>query len=177
MAVTPTAAPNRLRNVFIAGIVIGIVGSFLFSLILPNSNVSSADIKKVNDRLDVIEAKLTTPTPTPVASSAPDAASATISKINKNPTTFIGQTVSVSGKMNSAHQGVGFIALDNDGTFLWVHFKDKLPTGTVTVKGKVTELKDQITQWKTETGWPADDSALTARLRDEKVFIEADSVS
>lgn len=177
MALSPTSAPNRLRNVFITGIVVGIVFSFIVSLIIPDPQVSSEDISKVNDRLSAIEDKLKTPTPAPAASGNPGS-SLTVSALNKDFKSYIGQEVTVTGKLSSPHQGVGFVLADSDGTFLWVHTKDQLPSGpNVTVKGKVTELKDQLATWKTESGWPADDATLTAKLRDEKIFIEAVSVN
>jgi hypothetical protein len=177
MAVSPISNQNRLRNVFITGIVVGIVFSFFVSLLMPDAAVSSDDLKKVEDRLSAIEAKLQTPTPAPQASSAAQA-SLTLAALNKNYKDYIGQEVTLTGKINSPHQGVGFILIDSDGSFVWVHTKDQLPSGpTVTVKGKVEELKDQIATWKTETGWPADDATLTAKLRDEKIFVEASSVN
>lgn len=177
MALSPASQPNRLRNVFITGIVVGIVFSFLVSLITPDAAVSGDDLKRVEDRLSAIESKLETPAPAPASSSAPGA-SLTLAALNKEYRTYVGQDVTLTGKLNSAYQGVGFILADSDGSFVWVHTKDQLPAGpNVTVKGKVTELKDQLATWKTEPGWPADDATLTAKLRDEKIFIEASSVN
>jgi hypothetical protein len=176
MAVSPISNQNRLRNVFITGIVVGIVFSWIISLITPDAAVSSEDLKKVDDRLSAIETKLQAPTPAPQASAATSAL--TLSALNKDYKTYIGQEVTVTGKINSPHQGVGFILIDSDGSFVWVHTKEQLPSGpTVTVKGKVEELKDQIAGWKNETGWPADDATLTAKLREEKIFIEGSSVN
>ena len=178
MAISPASQPNRLRNVFITGIVVGIVFSFLVSLLTPDAAVSGDDLKKVEDRLAAIETKLETPAPAPASSAAPNAATLTLAALNKDYKTYVGQDVTLTGKLNSAHQGVGFILADTDGSFVWVHTKDQLPAGpNVTVKGKVTELKDQLATWKTETGWPADDATLTAKLRDEKIFIEGSSVN
>lgn len=177
MAVSPVNNQNRIRNVFISGIVVGIVFSFVVSLIMPDAAVSSEDIEKVNDRLSAIEAKLQTPTPAPQASASTQS-TVTLSELNKNAKQYAGQEVTLTGKINSPHQGVGFILIDSDGSFVWVHTKEQLPSGpTVTVKGKVEELKDQIATWKTESGWPADDATLTAKLRDEKIFVEASSVN
>ena len=175
MAVHHSSNPNRIRNVFLTGIGAGLVLAFLFSALTPDSGVSSKDIDGINQRLDTIERKLATPSPLPQSSASPSS-SVTISQINKEPRSYIDQEVTLTGKINSPYQGTGFILVDTDGSFLWIHFKDKLPTSSATVKGKVTELKDQISQWKTETGWPADDSTLTAKLRDEKVFLEATEV-
>lgn len=178
MAVTHTASnPNRLRNVFLAGIAVGLVAAFILSLLMPDAQVKSADIERLEGRLDTIEKKLATPTPHPSSSASPSASSVTISQLNKTPATYVGQEVTLTGKVSSPHQGVGFVLVDTDGTFLWVRTKDKIPTGNATVKGKVEELKDQINTWKTEQGWPDNDAALTAKLRDEKIFIEASSVS
>ena len=176
MAVHHSTNPNRIRNVFLIGIGVGLVVAFLFSALTPNSAVSGEDIDRVNERLDAIERKLVTPTPLAQSSSEPTTGSATVAQINKDPSSFIDKEVTLTGKINSPHQGVGFILVDTDGSFVWVHFKDKLPSSSATVKGKVVELKDQLAQWKTEPGWPADDTTLTAKLRDEKVFVEATSV-
>lgn len=171
-----TSASDRLRNVFIAGIVLGLIAAWILSALFGGKDDSAAELQKVNQRLDAIEQKLATPSAAPVSSSS-QANDVSISAINKNPRNFIGQSVDLTGKVTSANEGVGFVLTAPDGTFLWVHTKSKLPTGSASVKGKVTELKDQLATWKNESGWPADDSALTAKLRDEKVFIEADSVS
>jgi hypothetical protein len=173
--VSRSSDTNRTRNVFVAGIVLGVLAVLLLKAVTPN-NDSSADLQQINERLAGIERQLQTPTPAPASSDKPSG-NVSISQINKSPTTFLDQTVEVTGKVSSKHEGVGFILVDQDGTFLWVHTKDKLPAATATVKGKVTQLKDQLAGWKNETGWPADDSALTAKLRDEKVFLEAESVS
>mgnify|MGYP001272748523 CR=1 FL=1 len=93
------------------------------------------------------------------------------------PSQFTVQTVTLTCNLQSPTEGVGFLLVDGDGTYLWVHTKSKIPTGTATVKGKVEELKDQLSQWKNEPGWPDNDTALTGKLREEKIFIEAESVS
>jgi hypothetical protein len=72
---------------------------------------------------------------------------------------------------------VGFILVDADGSFLWVHTNANIPKQTATVKGKITKLTDQLSQWKNEPGWPADDTTLTSRLREEVIFVEAEDVS
>lgn len=178
MAVTRTTSPpSRYRNVFLAGIVIGVVVTLILSALSSSGGVSKDDISKINDRLGAIEQKLVTPTPAPVSFASPAPGAQTISVINKDPKGAIGQTVELTGKVSNAHQGVGFTVVDADGSFLWVHTHDKLPATTATVKGTVTELKDQLAQWKNETGWPADDSALTTKLRNEKIFVEGTSVS
>ena len=176
MAVHHASNPNRIRNVFLTGIGVGLVLAFLISLMIPNSDVSARDIDDINQRLDGIERKLATPSPAPFSSASPAANSVTVAQINKEPSAYLDKEVTLTGKINSPHQGTGFILVDTDGSFLWVHFKDKLPTSSATVKGKIVELKDQLTQWKSEPGWPADDSTLTAKLRDEKVFLEATEV-
>lgn len=177
MAVNPSANPNRLRNVFFVGVAVGAIGMLLIVLIKPSSGVSKQDIDRLDERLAKIEKKLSEPTPTPQVSASPKVGGQAVSAINKNPKDYIDKTVEVSGKVNSAHQGVGFILVDTDGTFVWIHYKGKIPSGSATVKGKVVELKDQLSQWKNESGWPDNDAELTAKLRDEKVFIEADAVS
>src|SRR5688572_27998775 len=101
MAVSPSTGPNRLRNVFITGIVVGIIFSFIVSLIMPNAEVSSADIEKLNDRLSAIEDKLKTPTPAPQASAS---ATLTVSALNKDYKNYLDQEVTLTGKLNSPHQ-------------------------------------------------------------------------
>lgn len=169
--------PNRNRTIFLSGLAGGIIVSLLFSALTPNSAVSGKDIEQLDQRLAGIEKKLETPSPLPQNSASPSADGVKISAVNKDPKSFVGQTVELKGKVSSSYEGVGFVIVDTDGTFLWVHFKGKLPTGTATAKGKVTELTDQLTQWKNEPGWPDNDATLTAKLREEKVFVEAESVS
>ncbi len=171
MAVSRSSAPNRFRNVFFLGVAIGLVVAVIANLLLPNGDVSKKDITAITDRLSAIEAKLATPTPAPAASASPQAA-VSVAAINAKPNDFTDKVVDVTGKVNSPHQGVGFILVDSDGSFLWVHSKDKIPTGAVTVHGKVSKLTDQLSQWKNEPGWPEDDSALTAKLKNEKIYIE-----
>ncbi len=176
MAVPRASSQNRLRNVFIAGIVIGVFATLILSALFGSKgSVSKADLDQVGDRLSAIEQKLTTPTPAPVPSGAPG--SVTVSSINKEPKEQTGKEVTVTGKVSNAHQGVGFTLVDADGSFLWIHTRDKIPGETATVKGTVTELKDQLAQWKNESGWPADDAALTTKLRNEKIFVEGSSLS
>lgn len=165
-----------MRNVLLIGIAIGAVAALILSAVVRGDSVSKRDLNDITDRLAAIETKLATPTPTPRPSNMATPGSVTVSQINDNPTTYTGQDVALTGKVSSAHQGVGFALLDPNGTFVWVHTKDQIPTGNATVKGKVTALKDQLSQWKNEPGWPDNDAALTAKLRDEKVFIEASSV-
>jgi gas vesicle protein len=177
MALNPSPTnPHQLRNILLIGIVIGAVAALILSAVVRGDSVGKKDLNDINDRLAAIEAKLATPSPTPQPSGSPIAGSVTVSQINQDPNTYVGQTVDLTGKVSSAHQGVGFALLDPDGTFLWVHTNQKIPTGNATVKGKITALKDQLSQWKNEQGWPANDAALTAKLREEKAFIEADSV-
>lgn len=177
MAVTPTSNPHRLRNVFLIGVGSGIVVALILGAIFGGGDkVSRRDIDRIDKRLSAIEQKLATPTPQPSVSASPKVA-LTVGQINKDPKSFTDQTVELTGKVSSPHQGVGFVLQDTDGTFLWVHTHDKIPTGNASVKGKITELKDQLSQWKNEPGWPDNDSALTAKLRDEKVFVEAENVT
>ncbi|MSU76237.1 hypothetical protein EXS54_02075 [Patescibacteria group bacterium] len=177
MVLNPTPSRStQTRNVLLIGIVVGAVAALLLSTLVRGQTVTKGDLNQINDRLGAIETKLATPSPKPSSSESPLPGSVTITQINKNVSDYIGKTVEVSGKVQSPHQGVGFILVDTDGTFLWVHTKDKIPTGTATVKGTVEQLKDQLAQWKNETGWPDNDSTLTAKLRDEKAFIEAESV-
>lgn len=168
--------PNRFRNVFGAGVVIGVLLTLILGSFGSNEGSADNDLKQINERLGAIEQKLVTPTPQPATSTAAPGV-ATISSINKNFREQVGKSVELTGKVSNAHQGVGFTLVDADGSFLWVHTKDKVPTGNATVKGTVTELKDQLAQWKNEPGWPAEDATLTTKLRDEKVFIEAQSVT
>jgi hypothetical protein len=178
MAVPRTTGPNRTRNLFLIGLVAGFVIAAIIGALRPRAaGVSDTDIGKINDRLSAIEQKLTTPTPAPASSSSPSLTDQTIAGLNKDPKSHVDQTVTVTGKVNSAHQGVGFILVDNDGSFLWIHTHDKIPSAKATVHGKIQSLTDQLAQWKNESGWAADDSSLTAKLRDEKIFLEADSVS
>lgn len=177
MALNPTPSnSNQMRNVLLIGVVIGAVAALILSAVVRGDSVSKRDLNDITDRLAAIEAKLATPTPTPRPSNAATPGTVTVSQINNNPTSYIGQDVDLTGKVSSAHQGTGFALLDPNGTFVWVHTKDQIPSGNATVKGKVTALKDQLSQWKNEQGWPDNDAALTAKLRDEKVFIEASSV-
>lgn len=175
----PRSAPNRQRNILIVGIVLGIILSLVVGALRPGSAVSKQDITELNDRLDNIEQKLTSPPPSPQASASgsPEPGLLTLTQLNKEPQEKVGQVVTVTGKVTNAYQGVGAIVSAADGTFVWVHTNSQLPSGTVTVKGTVNELKDQIATWKNEQGWPDDDSALTAKLRDEKIFIEAESIT
>lgn len=176
MALNPTPSnQSQTRNVLLIGIVIGAIAALILSAVVRGDSVGKKDLNDINDRLAAIEAKLETPTPAPQASSAP-AGSVTVAQLNDNPDQYVGQTVELTGKVSSPHQGVGFVLNDPNGTFVWVHTKDKIPSGTATVKGKVTELKEQLNQWKNEEGWPENDATLTAKLREEKVFIEAESV-
>lgn len=171
--------PNRYRNVFITGLVLGIIATILLKALFGEAGVKQSDIADINTRLESIDQKISaTPTPAPIsAATAAGTSAVTISSINKDPQAHVGKEVTVSGKVTNAFQGVGFIMVDTDGSFFWVHTKDKIPAATATVKGTVNELKDQIAQWKTEPGWPADDSNLTTKLRTEKIFVEASSVS
>lgn len=171
---TPSRSPQS-RNLFLIGIAVGAIAALLLSSLVRGQTVTKSDLDQVNDRLTAIESKLATPTPQPSPSGSPGS-SVTISQINKNPTQYIGQTVELQGKVQSPYQGVGFVLVDADGSFLWVHTKDKIPSGTAAVKGKVEQLKDQLAQWKNEPGWPDNDTTLTAKLREEKAFIEAESV-
>lgn len=177
MALNPTPSrSSQGRNLLLIGIVVGAIAALLLSSLVRGQTVTKGDLDDINDRLATIEDRLATPTPQPVASGSPLASSVTISQINKNPDQFIGQTVELQGKVQSPYQGVGFVLVDADGSFLWVHTKDKIPSGTATVKGKVEQLRDQLAQWKDEPGWPDNDTTLTAKLREEKAFIEAESV-
>lgn len=177
MALNPTPSrSSQTRNILLIGIVVGAVAALLLSTLVRGQTVTKGDLNEINDRLGAIEAKLATPSPKPSSSESPGLGSATISQINKDISDYVGKTVEVQGKVQSPHQGVGFILVDADGSFLWVHTKDKIPTATATVKGTVEELKDQLTQWKNEPGWPDNDTTLTAKLRNEKAFIEAESV-
>lgn len=167
---------NRTRNVFGAGLALGVILTLILTSLGGDEGVSRNDIERINERLGAIDQKLQTPAPAAAsATSAPGAV--TISSINKNFREQIGKSVELTGKVSNAHQGVGFTLVDTDGSFLWVHTKDKIPSGNATVKGTVTELKDQLAQWKNEPGWPAEDATLTTKLRDEKVFLEALSVT
>ena len=175
MAISHSTNPNRSRNIFIGGIIVGIIATLIVSGLASGSSVSKSDIDKVNQRLDAIDQKLNaTPTPAPAATAA---SGVTISSLNKDPLSHAGQSVSVTGQVSMPYPGIGFVVSDTDGSFFWVHTKDKIPSGTVTVKGTITQLKDQLTTWKNDPNWPADDTALTTKLRNEKVFIEAQSVS
>ena len=151
----------------------------LLAALTPDNAVSKKDFERVESRLAGIEQKLSTPSPTPQPSpdASPGPGSVKITSVNRDAKTFTGQTVELRGRVTTPYEGVGFAIADTDGTFLWVHFKGKLPAGNATVKGKVTELTDQVAQWKNEAGWPDNDANLTAKLRDEKIFVEAESVS
>jgi hypothetical protein len=176
MALNPTpSGQSQARNVLLIGIVIGAIAALILSALIGGDSMGKKDLNEINDRLAAIEAKLQTQTPKSEASSSP-AGSVTVAQINESPDKYVGQTVELSGKVSSPHQGVGFVLNDPNGTFIWVHTKDKIPTGTATVKGKVTQLKEQLAQWKNEEGWPENDATLTAKLREEKVFLEAESV-
>lgn len=177
MAVNPVLnqSPNRIRNAFLMGIGLGAVAALILGALVRGGAASADDLKGVEERLAAIEEKLATPTPAPEPSAA--AESLTLSQVNESPEDYIGQTVELSGKVSSEHQGVGFILVDADGTYLWVHTNDNIPEQTATVKGTVTKLEDQLSEWKTEPGWPDDDTTLTSRLREEVIFIEAEDVS
>lgn len=178
MPMPRSTSPNQRRPIFLAGLAGGVVLCLLVAALTPDSGVSAKDLERVESRLAGIEQKLTTPTPSaqPSAEVSPGAG-VKISAINKDPTSFIGQTVELQGRINSPYEGIGFAVVDTDGTFLWVRTKGKLPTGTAKVRGKISELTDQVAQWKNEPGWPENDANLTAKLREEKIFIEAESVS
>lgn len=173
----PRSDSTRQRNILVVGIVLGIILSLIVGALLPKSAVSKQDIDDLNGRLDSIEQKLSSPVATPQASGSPDPGELSLTELNKEPKAKVGQVVTVTGKVTNAYQGVGAIVSAADGTFVWVHTNAQLPSGTVTVKGTVNELKDQIATWKNEQGWPEDDSALTAKLRDEKIFVEAESIT
>lgn len=178
MAVAHSTNPHRLRNVFLVGIVVGAIGTLMLGSLRPGSEVTKRDVQKIDDRLAAIEKKLS-PSPSPISVASPGPDGLTIAQINKekDPKIFVDRTVELSGKVSSVHSGVGFILVDTDGTFIWVHYKGKIPSNTATAKGKIVELKDQIAQWKNEPGWPDNDSALTAKLREEKIFLEAENVT
>ena len=176
MALNPTPSnQSQTRNVLLIGIVIGAIVALILSAVVRGDSIGKRDLNDINDRLAAIEAKLETPSPLPQASSAP-AGTVTVAQINENPDQYVGQTVELTGKVSSPHQGVGFVLMDPNGTFVWVHTAAKIPSGNATVKGKVTQLKEQLNQWKDEDGWPENDATLTAKLREEKVFLEAESV-
>ncbi|HEY8108636.1 MAG TPA: hypothetical protein VIF43_01350 [Patescibacteria group bacterium] len=177
MAVNPVLnqSPNRIRNAFLLGAGVGVVIALVLGALIRGGAASADDLKGVEERLTAIEEKLATPTPVPKASAAPE--SLTLSAINESPEKHIGQTVELSGKVSSEHQGVGFILVDADGSYLWVHTNANIPEGTATVKGKVVKLEDQLAEWKSEPGWPDDDTTLTSRLREEVIFVEAEDVS
>lgn len=176
MALNPTPSnQSQARNVLLIGIVIGAIAALILSALVRGDSVGKKDLEDINNRLAAIESKLETPSPLPQASSTPSG-SVTVAQINDDPTKYVGQTVELSGKVTSPHQGVGFVLNDPNGTFIWVHTKDKIPSGTATVKGKVTQLKEQLNQWKNEEGWPENDATLTAKLREEQVFLEAESL-
>jgi len=183
MAVSHSANPHRFRNVFFIGVAGGVVLALVIGAILPGGGVSKNDVNKINDRLSAIEQKITPSSPQPAVTvsgggaSQPGTGTVTVSVLNKDPNSYLDKTISATGKVSNSHEGVGFFLTDTDGTYVWVHFKGKLPAGSATVKGKATAFKDQLTQWKTENGWPADDATLTAKLRGEKIFIEAETVS
>lgn len=177
MALNPTPSnPSQMRNVLLIGIVIGAVVALILSAVVRGDSVGKRDLNDINDRLAAIESKLATPTPAPKSSNSPASGSVSVAQVNENPDTYVGQTVELSGKVSSPHQGVGFVLMDPNGTFIWVHTKDKIPSGTARATGKVTLLKEQLSQWKNEDGWPENDATLTAKLREEKVFLEAESV-
>ncbi|MDP9211762.1 MAG: hypothetical protein M3N59_00600 [bacterium] len=177
MAVNPVLhqSPNRIRNAFLIGAGFGIVGALLLGALIRGDAASSGDLQRVEERLAGIEERLATPEPTPEPSAAPE--SLTISGVNEDPDAYVGQTVELTGKVSSEHEGVGFILVDADGSFLWVHTDAEIPSGTATVKGTVTELEDQLATWKNEPGWPENDTTLSSRLREETIFIEAEDVS
>lgn len=176
MAVPRTSTPNRARNIFIAGLVLGFIVALLLGVMRPKTaGVAKTDLDQINDRLGAIEQRLTTPTPEPSASANPG--ELTISAINKDTKSAIEKKVTVTGKVTNPTEGVGFMLVDTDGSFVWVHTAAKIPASKATVQGKVVILADQLAQWKNEKGWPADDATLTAKLRNEKVFIEAENVS
>ena len=177
MAVNPVLnqSPNRIRNAFLMGIGFGVVAALILGALIQGGAASADDLKGVEQRLAAIEEKLATPKPTPRPSGVPK--SLTISAVNEAPEKHIGQTVELSGKVSADHQGVGFILVDADGSYLWIHTNANLPEGTATVKGKIVKLTDQLADWKNEPGWPDNDTTLTARLREEVIFIEAEDVS
>jgi hypothetical protein len=175
MAAARYSSSNRVRNVFIAGIVAGLVLSWIIGAIIPNGSSSEKDLQKINDRLSAIEQKLATPTPAPQVDSAAQP-STTVSGINKSPAQFIDKNVEVVGKITNPVQGVGFFLQDQDGTYIWVRWKESVPSSSASVRGKIVEFKDQLATWKTEQNWPDNDSSLTAKLKGEKVYLEADSV-
>lgn len=177
MAVNPVLnqSPNRIRNAFLLGLGFGVVAALVVAALVRGNAASADDLKGVEERLTAIEEKLATPTPAPKATAA--AESLTLSTVNESPEKYIGQTVELSGKVSSEHQGVGFILVDADGSYLWIHTNANVPEGTATVKGKVTKLTGQLAEWKNEPGWPDDDTTLTSRLREEVIFIEAEDVS
>ncbi len=177
MAINPVIhqSPNRIRNAFLIGAGVGAVAALLLGTLIRGGAASSSDLERVEERLAAIEERLATPEPTPTPSAAPQ--SLTISALNESPESHIGEEVELTGKVSSDHQGVGFVLVDADGSFLWVHTDAKIPSGSATVKGRVTELKDQLALWKNEDGWPDDDTTLTSKLREETIFIEAADVS
>ncbi|MDP4000255.1 MAG: hypothetical protein Q8Q11_02380 [bacterium] len=177
MAVNPVLnqSPNRIRNAFLMGIGFGVVAALILGALIRGNAASADDLKGVEERLTAIEEKLATPTPAPKPSAA--AESLTLSAVNESSEKYIGKTVELSGKVSSEHQGVGFILVDADGSYLWVHTNANIPESTATVKGKVVKLTDQLAEWKNETGWPANDTTLTSRLREEVIFVEAEDVS
>src|SRR5438105_2656927 len=118
MAVPRSTNPNRTRNVFLIGLIIGAVLILLINAIRPKTaGATKSDINQINNKLSALEQRLATPTPQ--ASASPSVSGPTISQINKDPTGNTDKTVEVTGKVNSPHQGVGFIIVDTDGTYLW----------------------------------------------------------
>ena len=176
MATSRDNRDNRPRNIFLAGIALGLLAAVIIAALRPDPAVSKADLDQVSERLAAIETKLTA-APTPVTSASPSASGEGIAALNKDPGGQLGKSVTLTGKVSSAAQGTGFILTDTDGSFVWVHTKERIPSDNATVTGTVVELNDQIAQWKNEPGWPDNDANLTARLREEKVFVEGATVN